>query len=367
MFGWGQRPRRMNLALQGGGAHGAFTWGVLDALLEEPRFEPAWISGTSAGAINAVALASGLAKGGRDEARATLKSVWTAVGEAGVPDLLKLNPFLFGISRSRAMGQVASLFSPSEFNPLRFDPLRKLLLDHIDFDRLRSADGPELLIAATDVATARGRIFRRRELTLEAVLASTCLPTLHHAVVIDGRAYWDGGFSANPELLTLAAQSPVEDTLIVLLNPVEQPSMPRSAREISAEVSRVTFTQPLLRDITEIVTLQAENPPKRFARRTRAKAIGRHRFHLVEAGRHTGALSPDSKLHPDKAMLALLHNAGREEARKWLGRSFADVGRRSTIDLGKHFLGEMSSLAVVTPARDTADDETESSVPSPNL
>ena len=367
MFGWGQRPRRVNLALQGGGAHGAFTWGVLDALLEEPRFEPAWISGTSAGAINAVALASGLAKGGREDARATLRSVWTAVGEAGVPDLLKLNPFLFGISRSRAMGQVASLFSPSEFNPLRFDPLRKLLLDHIDFDRLRGADGPELLIAATDVATARGRIFRRRELTVEAVLASTCLPTLHHAVIVDGRAYWDGGFSANPDLLTIAAESPIEDTLLVLLNPVEHPSLPRSAREISAEVSRVTFTQPLLRDISEIVALQTENPPKRFGRRTRARAVGRHRFHLVEAGRHTGALSPDSKLHPDKAVLALLHNAGRDEARKWLGRSLDHVGKRSTLDLGTHFLGALSPLTTVAPEPEDSDDETQSPVPSPNL
>ncbi|MEZ5850336.1 MAG: patatin-like phospholipase family protein [Hyphomicrobiaceae bacterium] len=334
---------KVNLALQGGGAHGAFTWGVLDRLLEEPDIEFGWISGTSAGAVNAVALASGLSAGGRAGARATLQAVWEAVHEADVTDLLRLNPFLYGFSRSSAAGRLGSMFSPYEFNPLGFDPLRRLLSTHIDIDAARRFSGGELLIAATDVATGRKRLFRRAELTIETVLASTCLPTLHHAVEIEGRAYWDGGFSANPDLVTLAAESPVRDTLLVLLNPVEQPGKPRSAREIATNVSRVTFTQPLLRDVAEIAAARAE-PRGAFwrRRRSRSERLGAHRFHLVEAGRHTQALPPESKLRPDRAMLTGLFNAGREETRRWLGRSRKDLGYRSSIDLEAHFMGPLA-------------------------
>src|SRR3990170_2863007 len=213
-----RRNVRVNLALQGGGAHGAFTWGVLDRLLEDDQVQIGWISATSAGAVNAVALASGLLAGGQEGARQKLRHVWEAVHKAGVPDLLRLNPFLFGLSRAPQLAQMASLWSPYEFNPLGFDPLRRLLSESIDFEKLRKNSPIELLIAATEVATGRSRIFRRRELTVEAVLASSCLPTLHHAVEIDGVSYWDGGFSANPDIKTLAMESPVEDTLIVQLN-----------------------------------------------------------------------------------------------------------------------------------------------------
>lgn len=367
MFGLGRKPRRINLALQGGGAHGAFTWGVLDRLLEEDALAFDWLSGTSAGAVNAVAMASGLATGDRAVARETLRAVWTAVAEAGVNDLIRLNPFLFSMSRSQTLGQMATLFSPYDFNPLGFDPLRKLLTEQIDFERIRKTPGPELLIAATDVATGRSRIFRRSEISVEVVLASTCLPTLHHAVQIDGRAYWDGGFTANPELVTLAATSPVHDTLLVLLNPIEKSSLPRSAREIAAEVSRVTFSQPLVRDVAEIVATQRDHRGGLFHRRTRAAAIATHRFHLIEAGRHTGALAPESKMRPDKAMLTSLHNAGRDEARKWLGRHLADIGKRSTVDLATQFLGPLSALPLLNGAAAEALEDGEPPATVPNL
>ncbi|MFM9943551.1 MAG: patatin-like phospholipase family protein [Hyphomicrobiaceae bacterium] len=367
MFGLRRKSRRINLALQGGGAHGAFTWGVLDRLLEEETIDTSWISGTSAGAVNAVALASGLATGGRTGARDTLRAVWSAVAEAGVPDLLRLNPFLFGMSRSQTLGQMASLFSPYEFNPLGFDPLRKLLSETIDFAKISTTEGPELLIAATDVATGRSRLFRRREITVEAVLASTCLPTLHHAVQIEGRAYWDGGFSANPDLVTLAAESPVRDTLLVLLNPIAKATMPRSAREIAAEVNRVTFTQPLLRDIAEIAAHRRDHRGGLFQRRSRASTIAMHNFHMIEAGRHTGALAPESKMRPDKSMLLQLHNAGREEARKWLGRHEADIGHRSTIDLGAQFLAPLASLPGFLETNPEEVGEDQSTMPAPNL
>lgn len=357
MFGRSKRGVRVNLALQGGGAHGAFTWGVLDRLLDETSIDFGWISGTSAGAVNAVAFASGLAKGGRAGARDVLRAVWEGVIEAGVPDLLRLNPFLYGMTRSAAAGQVASLFSPYEINPLGFDPLRKLVTQHIDFERLREFPDIELLIAATDVATGRPRLFRRAELTVEAVLASACLPTVHHAVEIDGRAYWDGGFSANPELMTVVTDSPAEDTLIVALNPVEKPSVPRSAREIAFDVNRITFNQPYLRDIADIVALQSEAPRGWLRRGGRAARFRRHRFHLIEAGRHTGSLSPETKMRPDRAVLTQLHHAGREETRRWIGRTAGQLGKASTVDLAAKYLSPLAPLHTPGPeAGDNADD-----------
>jgi NTE family protein len=340
-----RRRQRLNLALEGGGAHGAFTWGVLDRLLEEETLEFGWISATSAGAVNAVALAAGLAEGDRANARTRLRAVWEAVAKAGVPDLVRINPFLAGFSRSNALAQVASLFSPYEFNPLGFDPFRKLLEAHVDFARLRSSGGPELLIAATDVASGRPRLFRRKEVSVEAVLASACLPTLHHAVSIDGRAYWDGGFSANPDLLTLARESPVGDTLIVRLNPLEARGVPTSAREIGARINTITFNQPMLRDVEVIDTVRSLY--SRWSRIGSAAdaRLARHRFHLIEAGRFTSALAPESKAKPELELLLYLHGAGRSETEKWLERCRRSIGWRSTVDLRKHFLDRSSTPA----------------------
>ncbi|HEY8246025.1 MAG TPA: patatin-like phospholipase family protein [Hyphomicrobium sp.] len=328
----------MNLALQGGGAHGAFTWGVLDRLLEDEELEIAWISGASAGAVNAVAVASGLSEAGKSTARAKLRSVWEAVHKAGVPDLLRLNPFLYGLSRAPQLAQMASLWSPYEFNPLGFDPLRRLLSESIDFEKLRNSSPIELLISATEVASGRARIFRRDELTVEAVLASSCLPTLHHAVEIDGVSYWDGGFSANPDIKTLAMESPVEDTLIVQLNPLVRPGVPTGVREISLHANRLAFNAPLIREIELIETVRECWQGRIGGPRGRYGKLATHRFHVIEAGRYTGALSPDSTMKPDWQLLNYLFSAGRDEAGKWLSLHRGSIGRRSTIDLTERFL-----------------------------
>ena len=309
-----RHQQRINLALEGGGAHGAFTWGVLDRLLEDERLDFAWISGTSAGAVNAIALAAGLIADGRAGARAKLRAVWEAVARAGVSDLLRLNPWLASMSRSNAMAQVASLFSPYDFNPLGLDPFRKLLEAHIDFDGLRRTAGPELLIAATDVATGRARLFRRHEITVEAILASACLPTLHHAVSIDGHAYWDGGFSANPDLVTLARESPVGDTLIVKITGLDRDGVPMSAREIAARANQITFSQPMLRDVELIETVRRLTSRWSRARNPGDLRLAQHRFHLIEAGRFTAALSPESKAKPDLELLTYLYGVARVEA-----------------------------------------------------
>lgn len=338
MVGFFERTLKLNLALQGGGAHGAFTWGVLDRLLEEERLEIGWVSGTSAGAVNAVALAAGLADGGRQGAREKLREVWQGVYKAGVPDLLRLNPFLYSLTRS-SFGQMAGLMSPYEFNPLGFDPLRDLLARVIDFDMLRTKAPVGLLIAATDVASGQSRLFRAHEVSVESVLASACLPTLHRAVEISGRAYWDGGFSANPDLVSVARESPVGDTLIVMINPRERSELPTGSREISGHINHITFNAPLRRDVELIETLRVEGARGWFKRSTLAGKLHRHRFHLVDAGRYTASLKHETKMKPDWGLFTYLHGAGRTEAHKWLDRHRRDVGRRETARLGERILG----------------------------
>ncbi len=344
------RKRRLNLALEGGGAHGAFTWGVLDRLLEEETIDVGWISGTSAGAVNAVAVAAGLVEGGRTAARAKLRAVWEAVAKAGVPDLLRNNPWLAGISKSSAVAQMASLFSPYDFNPLNFDPFRKLLEAHVDFAQLRASSGPELLIAATDVANGLPRLFRRREMTVECVLASACLPTIHHAVTIDGHAYWDGGFSANPDLVTLGRESPFGDTLIVKLNGIDKPGVPMTAREITARINQITFNQPMLRDMQLIETVRVHHHRWSGLDNAGDARLARHRFHLIDAGRFTSSLPPESKGKPELDLLLYLHGAGRGETEKWLARSRSSIGRRSTVDFAKDLLPGRPGAPAPQPA-----------------
>ena len=340
---------RLNLALQGGGAHGAFTWGVLDRLADEASLEFGWISATSAGAVNAAAFAAGLAEGGPAGAKAKLAAVWEAVHKAGVPDLLRLNPFLAGISRSGTMAQMAQLFSPYDFNPLGFDPLRRLLEAHIDFAMLRRTRGPELLMAATDITTGATRLFRRAEITVEAVLASACLPTLHHAVRIGNAAYWDGGFSANPDLITLARESPVGDTLLVQLTPFVKTGVPTGAREIAAHVSHLTFNAPLIREIETLELIRRGGRSRSLFARDPDRRVVDHRFHLVDASRYTLALAPDTMGKPELQLLNYLHGTGIAETGKWLERHLKQIGRMETADLGQRLAHARARTAAPEP------------------
>lgn len=339
-----RRERPINLALQGGGVHGAFTWGVLDRLLSEADLSIGWISGTSAGAVNAVAVAHGLAKEDPDLARETLSSIWLAVERSGVTDLLRLNPFLFGLAKSGQMPNMSAFFSPYAFNPGGFDPLRKILEEHLDFDAIRNSTQLELVLAATDVTTGRARLFKRQELSVEVVLASACLPTLHHAVEIDGLSYWDGGFSANPDLLKIASKSPVADTLLVLLNPLHQAEVPKSAKAIEDRVNTITFNQALIRDI-ETILYAREAPDGWFKARDPLGRIKAHRFHMIGAGAFTSGLGASSKIMPEKELLDYLMSAGQKEAERWLEMSKKDVGRRSTVDLRATFFADPAASA----------------------
>lgn len=330
----------LNLALQGGGAHGAYTWGVLDRLLEDDHIDPGWVSGTSAGAVNAVALASGLTLGGRDKARETLQNVWLEIARAGVPDFVRLNPFFSSFSRSSTVAQMASLFSPYDYNPLGFDPFRSLLEASIDFKAIREKSVIDLIIPATEVRSGKARFFTTQEITVETVLASSCLPALHRAVEIDGNSYWDGGFSSNPDLIGLAKHSPHRDTLLVQLQPLNRADVPTGAHGISDHVYNLTFMAPLIRDVELIVMCRdaCGGPRKYFPRHEGPGRVADHRYHLIDATPHTAKLDWSSKVNPEIEVFKQLFEAGKQDMDAWLTLNRAAVGRRETADLNGYFL-----------------------------
>jgi NTE family protein len=333
------RKTSINLALQGGGAHGAFTWGVLDRLLREDWIVIDTVSATSAGAVNTVAMLSGLVDRGREGASTALRALWEGVLSAAAPDISKMNPLLGhfgGLDRfgSSSLAQLTGLVSPYAFNPFDFNPLRKLLIDIVDFDRIRHESAIDVLIAATDASTGRARLFRKPELTVEVVLASSCLPLLHHAIKIGDSHYWDGGFSANPDLVTLARETKARDTVLVLLNPTSRDQLPTQAADILGQINRITFNQPLIRDVREILSVrEALTGPGALLLGSDAKRLARHRFHLIDGGPHTATLSDASKMLPERATTMRLFEAGVRETEGWLARHGRDLGRRETVDL----------------------------------
>jgi NTE family protein len=326
----------LTLALQGGGAHGAFTWGVLDALLEL-GVPMAAISGASAGAMNAVVLASGLAAGGADGARAALEAFWRAIAER-MPPLWHVPgdpPRLTGIGH--AWLAWSRWLAPSQINPLDVNPLREVLAQQVDFDRLRSADGPALFVSATDVAHGRLRLLRRHELTLDALLASACLPQIAHAVLLDGRAHWDGAFSANPALFPLVRDVPCADLMIVTLGTLRDQPLPSSAAEIAARTLEIGFNAAFLREARWLAELA--DAGRGLGGWWRAGGIERRlarlRWHLIDADDAVGALPSNTRLLPERDFLLRLRDQGREAALQWWrGGSF---GRRSSVDLLRTF------------------------------
>lgn len=341
------RPQQLapilSLALQGGGAHGAYTWGVLDRLLEAGiRIDG--ISGTSAGAMNAVALAHGWTLGGADGARAALAAFWQAVGDS-VPFHLELlhslNPSADGVlpAPMNMMMGFTRLFSPYQFNPFELNPLRDVVNAQFDFERLRRDCPLKLFIAATAVRTGKVRLFHTHELSVSALLASACLPTLHHAVEIDGEHYWDGGFTANPAIYPLLYECSTPDILMVLLNPLQREDAPRSADDIAARSMELGFSTTFLREMRmiaharrHIAEIAGWMPLGRLERK-----LVHQRFHLIEAEELADA-GQASKLNAASGFLAQLHELGRARAAKWLRRHQRQVGQRETVDVARLFL-----------------------------
>jgi NTE family protein len=341
-------PRPISLALQGGGSHGAFEWGVIERLLEEESLEIAAVTAASAGAMNAAALATGLAANGREGAKASLAALWrassnadsrngTVFGDSSVwtsmlrPDWLKDSPAW------RWAGSLGTTLSPYEFNPFNLNPLRDVLEKIIDFDAIRAPTALQLYVSATGVRTGKARIFRNEELTVDHLLASACLPTLFHAVEIDGEPYWDGGYLANPALWPLLYADTPDDVLVVSLNPFERKEVPRSPAEIMDRLNEITFNASLsaeLRAIAFVRKLLDEGLLKESAR-----SHYRHMFvHAITADGYLGDLSMASKFSTEWAFLTDLRKRGRKAADAWLAAHLQQVGVASTVDLKAEFL-----------------------------
>ena len=333
-------PKSVNLALQGGGAHGAFTWGVLDRLLEEPWLGIDGISGTSAGAMNAAVLAHGMAVGGREAARATLEDFWRRVSRAALLSPFQRTPVdrmtgTWSLDHSPtfiAMDLMARLISPYAVSGAT-NPLAEILAEVIDFERL--ATGPvELFVTATNVRTGRGRVFRKHEITPDVLLASACLPTMFQAIEIDGEPYWDGGFSGNPTLTPLVRECESRDTLLVQINPAERRKPPRSAREIASRMNEISFNAVLLKELRMIAVLrQVLDPGSGEGRRWAEMRI--HRLH----GDVMNRIGDSSKLNAEWAFLTMLRDEGRKAAESFIAAHGADLGHRSTLDLDEFLDG----------------------------
>ena len=332
------RPTPISLALQGGGAHGAFTWGVLDALLEDGRFPIGAISATSAGAMNAVALAHGLCTGGPDGAREALAKLWQSIGTS-----VSFDGLLVGSADSPGFAPAARLFmhwasllSPLQLNPLGLNPLRELLLGQIDFERLRLPDAPRLFIAATHANSGRLRLFDNADLSVDAVLASACLPSLQHPVMIDGEPWWDGGYSANPALFPLVRNGP-PDLLIVMLSPLVYAAVPTGAAEIRARALEFTFNAAFLREATLLAESCATARRSMWPFGRLERRLVRLRTHLIDAEEALSGLTQESRLIAHLPFLESLRELGRERAQRWLATAGQQVGQRSSADLAQLF------------------------------
>jgi NTE family protein len=328
-------PVLVDFALQGGGAHGAFTWGVLDRLLEEQWLRIDGISGTSAGAMNAAVLVDGYAENGANGARAALENFWQRVSRAALLSPLRRTPLDVLLGRWTldhspvfvAMDLMARLFSPYDVGLGGANPLRNILAESVHFDRLKHAP-IKLFVTATNVRTGRGRVFRNGEITPDVLLASACLPTLFQAIEIDGESYWDGGYSGNPTITPLVRECGSRDTILVQINPVERPQSPRSARDILNRLNEVSFNAVLLKELRMIALL------RHVAQRDNSESAkwADMRIHRISSEVMV-ELGYSSKLNAEWEFLCMLRDEGRRAADAFLTAHHDDLGRRPTLDL----------------------------------
>jgi NTE family protein len=342
-------PVALDLALQGGGSHGAFTWGVLDRLLEDEGLAVQGVSGTSAGALNGAVLVTGLVRGGREAARAALRAFWEDVGRSSqafapfsLTQAAAAQHHRFNFDRLPSYLWVTSFwrsFSPYEFNPLNLNPLRDVVRRHVDEAALREAHrhvpGLGLFVTATSVHTGQARVFTGEDLSIDALLASACLPFLFQAVEIDGEPYWDGGYTGNPALYPLIYRTHTLDILLVKINPLKREGTPTRSVEIMDRMSEITFNASLiaeLRAIAFVSRLLREHKldPRQY------KDL---RLHMVADDEGLAPFNASSKLNTDPAFLAQLFSLGRAAAERWLAAHRSDLGRRSSLDIEAQFLG----------------------------
>ncbi len=327
---------QLALALQGGGAHGAITWGILDRLLEEDLPLRAF-SGTSAGAVNAVLLAHGLQQGGRSAAQALLEGFWKAVSDSARRYFFRPSYWdaFFGkgnmeASPSYLWMEMSSLFlSPTQFNPLGLNPLRDILEEMIDFGELRRCSDADVFVCATNVRRGRAKVFRLAEISVDAVLASACLPQLFHTVEIEGEAYWDGGFMGNPPLFPLVEETECSDIVIVQINPVNIGETPSSPYEIRDRINELSFNSSLLLELQKLDLF-------RRLHEAGVDCQGRYRpffLHNINPEEDVQNLKLSSKFNAEWSFLQELKAIGRDHAGRWLERHAEQLGTASTCDL----------------------------------
>jgi NTE family protein len=329
--------KKINLALQGGGSHGAFTWGVLDYLLEDDRLDFAAVSGTSAGAMNAVVLAQGYLEGGREGARKRLSEFWQSVSTENALNPLqgKLFDLFFGSGTpaSQVMGWWTDLLmhyaSPYEFNPLDFNPLRDHLKTVVDFKKVRAFDGFKIVVAATNVQTGKISVFKGHELTADHVLASACLPFLFRAVEIDGQFYWDGGYMGNPALFPLYYISKCPDVVIVQINPIERGTIPHTARDIQNRLNEITFNGALMGELRAIDFVTRLIDAGKLSRDEYMRPL----VHRIDGGKFLSPYSAGTKNDASWPLLMEFFEFGRKSAKQWLEETYDSIGKEGTLNL----------------------------------
>ena len=338
-----RKSKPLSLALQGGGAHGAFTWGILDYLLEHGEVDIRAITATSAGAMNAIALACGYAERGPEGARERLETFWKDVSDRGaiVSAASSVAP-AFGPFTPFAMFQaLTNVASPYDLNPFDYNPLLQTLRKTIDFDRLRAETDIELFIAATNVETGKVKIFRTPEITEEAVLASACLPQVFRAVEVDNTPLWDGGYVGNPSLYPLFYADVPRDLLIVHINPLTRKGTPKTAAAILDRLNEITFNASLVSELRSIAFVHKLLDENWLSDRMQTK-YKRLFVHAIRADKQLSKLSIETKFDTNWRFLTDLKNRGRDAAKDWSARAYKDIGKKSSVDIHEEFLESMA-------------------------
>lgn len=338
----GKDVKRINVALQGGGAHGALTWGVLDRLLEDDGISIEGISGTSAGAVNGALLAYGITAGGREFTRDLLTRFWKRISEIAATSPLQPTPFdrMLGLGRMdyspafMALDMMSRVLSPYQFNALALNPLRDTLAEFVDFEVVRHCKEVKLFVSATSVKRGRVKIFGLEEMSLDAVMASACLPFLQPAVEIDGEPYWDGGYMGNPAIFPLIYHTDSSDVLLIQLNPINIQETPKSAQEILDRLNTLTFNSSLMREmraikfVTDIIDSGYDDDGR----------LKRMLMHVIDAEDVMDDLGVSSKLNADWEFLQYLHKIGYDRTEIWLRENRSALGVRSTMDIEEMYL-----------------------------
>ena len=335
-------PKRICLALQGGGSHGSFTWGVLDRLLDDDRLEIEGVSGTSAGAMNAAAMSHGFLQAGNPGAQLMLEEFWRKVSQAAESSMMK--PSIFDRMMSQwnmdyspaymMYDMMSRMIPPEQLNPQGLDPLRNILNEEFDFEAIRRASPIKIFVTATNLTSGKPRVFSVEELNAEVLLASACLPSLFPPVEIDGEFFWDGGYVGNPSIFPLIYECQSSDIILVQINPIARNHMPTTAREIIDRINEVSFNSTLMREMRSIATMTRLIDDGKLD----ASLYKRVNVHIIEAEEVMQTLSPSSKMNAEWDFIEFLKGVGREAADKWIKEHFDDVGVRSSLDVFERFV-----------------------------